>query len=270
MQEIQERAKLEDDEITRLVAEWAVVMALLLAAFWKRIESHGAALTAGALAAEWNELFLQSEVAMGDLVAKSTVTAYGRSLAQAAEVLGDQSIVRMNMLQEGALDRMGDAAASRARLAMAEISEESRAARNRLVNGFDRYASREEFLKAVEVEIEAMGISKKKVPWGLLGTLANTYAAVAYAEGLALADAIPAIRAALWGYTYSDVGDSRVREEHHAMNGMTQPLEWPGWKHYTPPVFWNCRCFRVRRWNKENPQVVEAKGYPPPEHLFNP
>lgn len=48
---------------------------------------------------------------------------------------------------------------------------------------------------------------------------------------------------------YRTMGDSKVRNEHRALNGVTLPPDDPFWKSYYPPNGWNCRCTvrQVRR-----------------------
>ena len=41
---------------------------------------------------------------------------------------------------------------------------------------------------------------------------------------------------------YRTVGDSRVRPEHEALNGIVKPIDDPFWKTYYPPNGWRCRC----------------------------
>lgn len=41
---------------------------------------------------------------------------------------------------------------------------------------------------------------------------------------------------------YRTAGDSRVRPEHAAMEGITLPIDDPFWEEYYPPNGWNCRC----------------------------
>jgi SPP1 gp7 family putative phage head morphogenesis protein len=43
-------------------------------------------------------------------------------------------------------------------------------------------------------------------------------------------------------WTYHDVGDDRVRETHHALNGMILPANHPFWTAHFPPWDFNCRC----------------------------
>ena len=45
---------------------------------------------------------------------------------------------------------------------------------------------------------------------------------------------------------YRTVGDSKVRPEHAALNGVTLPPSDPFWQTYYPPNGWNCRCTVVQ------------------------
>ena len=56
---------------------------------------------------------------------------------------------------------------------------------------------------------------------------------------------------------YRTAGDSKVRPEHAALNGVTLPPSDPFWQTYYPPNGWNCRCTVV--------QVRKAK-YPTTPH----
>jgi SPP1 gp7 family putative phage head morphogenesis protein len=41
---------------------------------------------------------------------------------------------------------------------------------------------------------------------------------------------------------YVTVGDSRVRPEHQAWDGVIRPIDDPWWETHYPPCGWNCRC----------------------------
>jgi SPP1 gp7 family putative phage head morphogenesis protein len=41
---------------------------------------------------------------------------------------------------------------------------------------------------------------------------------------------------------YRTAGDGRVRDEHRALDGMSQPVDSPIWDKWFPPNGWNCRC----------------------------
>lgn len=55
----------------------------------------------------------------------------------------------------------------------------------------------------------------------------------------------PEIDEILWGYEYVTVGDSRVRDEHAAMDRTVLPKDDPFWRVAFPPNGWNCRCQAV-------------------------
>lgn len=45
---------------------------------------------------------------------------------------------------------------------------------------------------------------------------------------------------------YRTAGDSKVRPEHAALNGVTLPMSDPFWESYYPPNGWGCRCTVVQ------------------------
>ena len=45
---------------------------------------------------------------------------------------------------------------------------------------------------------------------------------------------------------YRTAGDSRVREEHRLLDGITLPVDDPFWDKYFPPNGWGCRCEAVQ------------------------
>lgn len=51
--------------------------------------------------------------------------------------------------------------------------------------------------------------------------------------------------------------DDRVRDEHARIDGLTASPDWPGWKLYTPPLGWNCRCWLY----KVNWKIARELGY---------
>lgn len=89
-------------------------------------------------------------------------------------------------------------------------------------------------------------------------TLVRTQTRMAHSAGGRMVDKSPEIADILWGYEYVTVGDDRVRAEHVAMDGMRQPVEWPGWATYTPPNGFNCRCRIVRIFADEIEEDIEA------------
>lgn len=63
-------------------------------------------------------------------------------------------------------------------------------------------------------------------------------------------------RAARPVWTYSTVGDNRVRPRHKVLHGITLAATDPFWRYYFPPNGWKCRC-RVRGLT---PSQVKAQG----------
>jgi len=52
-------------------------------------------------------------------------------------------------------------------------------------------------------------------------------------------------------WEYKTVGDSKVRPEHAALNGLILPANDPRWNKIYPPNGWNCRCYVVPRTKAE-------------------
>jgi SPP1 gp7 family putative phage head morphogenesis protein len=73
-------------------------------------------------------------------------------------------------------------------------------------------------------------------------TIFRTQSQIAYNAGRWEADQDPDIQSILWGYTYSTVGDDRVRPAHAALDGTALPKDDPFWKRFWPPNGWGCRC----------------------------
>ena len=63
--------------------------------------------------------------------------------------------------------------------------------------------------------------------------------------------------------TYRTVGDSRVRPEHAAMDGVTKRVDDPFWKKYYPPNDWNCRCDVEQ--STDGPDAKTEPSHPDPE-----
>ncbi len=63
---------------------------------------------------------------------------------------------------------------------------------------------------------------------------------------------------------YRTAGDSRVREEHAALDGITLPPSDPFWDSYLPPNGWNCRCTTVQvrrgKYPQSDPAAAMAAG----------
>ena len=65
---------------------------------------------------------------------------------------------------------------------------------------------------------------------------------------------------------YRTVGDSRVRPEHAALNGVVKPIDDPFWKTYYPPNGWRCRCTVMNTAEKVSEETFEAKTVKPEFH----
>lgn len=65
---------------------------------------------------------------------------------------------------------------------------------------------------------------------------------------------------------YNTVGDSNVRDEHEALDGVVLPADDAFWQTHTPPWDWGCRCFTsaVSRAGVERLKERE-KDVPPAE-----
>ena len=77
----------------------------------------------------------------------------------------------------------------------------------------------------------------------------------------------------LWGFQYSDAGDSRVRPEHKRMDGVRYPKTHKFWVKYAPPNGWNCRCGIIPIYKGERlARMKSLRGTPDvdPAFLINP
>lgn len=59
---------------------------------------------------------------------------------------------------------------------------------------------------------------------------------------------------------YRTAGDSRVRDAHRALDGVTRPKSDPFWNTYYPPNGWNCRCTVVVQ---HNARITPDEELPP-------
>ena len=65
---------------------------------------------------------------------------------------------------------------------------------------------------------------------------------------------------------YRTVGDSRVRPEHAALNGVVKPIDDPFWKTYYPPNGWRCRCTVMNTAEKVSEGTFKDKTVKPEFH----
>ena len=60
-------------------------------------------------------------------------------------------------------------------------------------------------------------------------------------------------------WEYKTVGDSCVREEHAALDGLILPATDPEWNKIFPPNGWNCRCTVIARMKEEVDTSLNAR-----------
>lgn len=56
---------------------------------------------------------------------------------------------------------------------------------------------------------------------------------------------------------YRTQRDSRVRDEHAVLDGITLPVDHPFWNNYMPKNGWRCRCFTVSHERKKVTDLAE-------------
>lgn len=59
---------------------------------------------------------------------------------------------------------------------------------------------------------------------------------------------------------YRTAGDSKVRPEHAALNGVTLPMSDPFWESYYPPNGWGCRCTVVQVRKSKYPATPQDEA----------
>ncbi len=75
-----------------------------------------------------------------------------------------------------------------------------------------------------------------------LEAIMRTQTQIAYQSGRYAQDQDPDIQEILWGYRYVTVGDTRVRDSHALLDGVTLPKDNVFWEVNWPPNGWACRC----------------------------
>lgn len=91
-----------------------------------------------------------------------------------------------------------------------------------------------------------------------LETIFRTQVQMTYSAGRWEADQDEDIKDIHWGYKYVTVGDSRVREQHEALEGITLPKNDLFWSRFFPPNGWNCRCQAISIY-EERPRIRPPK-----------
>lgn len=95
----------------------------------------------------------------------------------------------------------------------------------------------EEGIERLEAAFDAAGVTGRSRHQ--VEAIVRSQVQLAYSAGAVQADRDPAVDEILWGYTYSTVGDDRVRPTHEALDGVSLPKDHPQWKWIMPPNGWN-------------------------------
>lgn len=118
-------------------------------------------------------------------------------------------------------------------------------------------------LRATFDDLGLTDVSKRSIE-----TIARTQTQLAFNAGKWNAEQDPDIAEVLWGYTYTTVGDDRVRPEHELLDNVTLPKEDSFWRANYPPNGWNCRCQVIPLFDKERSIKAPAE-YLGPDKDFN-
>lgn len=114
--------------------------------------------------------------------------------------------------------------------------------------------------------MDRLGLSPKNS--GQIETIIRTQTQLAFASGRWKAERLdPDIDEMLWGYKYVTAGDSRVRDEHKNLDGVTLPKDHKFWDTFMPPNGFNCRCQAIPIYD-QRPVVFPPKDAEP-DKTFN-
>ena len=119
-------------------------------------------------------------------------------------------------------------------------------------------------IEQLQEKLASLGLDSAK-PFEL-ETIARTKSQIVYNAGKYQEEQEDYIQDILWGYRYSTLRDTRVRDEHAPFEGVTLPKEDPFWvTHYTPNG-WNCRCSVIAVFDKQ--KIVRPKSIPEIDPAF--
>ena len=97
-----------------------------------------------------------------------------------------------------------------------------------------------------------------------LEAIFRTQTQLGYSAGQYMQEQDPALQEILWGYKYVTVGDTRVRPNHAAIDGVALPKDDPFWEENRPPNGWACRCQAIPIYEtirkKHPPEAVIVNG----------
>lgn len=99
-----------------------------------------------------------------------------------------------------------------------------------------------------------------------LEAIFRTQTQLAYSAGRADFNQSPEIDRILWGYKYVTAGDTRVRDSHVGLDGVTLPKGDPFWDTNYPPNGFACRCQAIEIFQERKqvaaPDSVLVDGKP--------
>lgn len=102
-------------------------------------------------------------------------------------------------------------------------------------------------------------ISKKfKAQESSIASAFKTQSRIAYHSGKWQAEDEEPLRSLIWGYRYETQQDTRVRDSHEQLQGLTYPRDDPFWQMFYPPNGWQCRCFVTTLY--ERPKGLPRTG----------
>lgn len=113
-------------------------------------------------------------------------------------------------------------------------------AQDSLASIIENGGSLDDFVAAITSEQETLGVGGADI--GYLDTVFRTNVLGAYGAGRYRAITSPDVMKARPFVQYRTAGDSRVRESHAAMDGLTFRTDDSSWHSIAPPNGFNCRC----------------------------
>lgn len=106
---------------------------------------------------------------------------------------------------------------------------------------------------------------------GQIEAIVRTQTQLAFSAGRYKAERMdPDIDEMLWGYKYVTAGDSRVRDDHKNLDGVTLPKDHKFWDTFMPPNGFNCRCQAIPLYDQRPVKFPPRDAEPDKTFNFNP
>ena len=122
--------------------------------------------------------------------------------------------------------------------------------------------------RRMQETMDSLGLSPRNK--GQIETIIRTQTQLAYSAGRWKAERLDSdIDDMLWGYKYVTAGDSRVREEHANLDGVTLPKDHPFWNTFMPPNGFNCRCQAIPLYDQHPVKFPPRDAEPDKTFNFN-